>query len=130
MIEFSGKFRFAYTTSSYEETCAFYRETLELQTAFAWDRSDDDKGTLFIAGEALIELLQKPIKENACIDGLDYRTPQGAFIVIQVSNIEDLYESLHSKNISFKEKLVKQSWGQTSFTITDPNGVFILFIQG
>jgi catechol 2,3-dioxygenase-like lactoylglutathione lyase family enzyme len=55
-----GQFRFAYFTPKYEETVAFYRQGLELQSIEAWDRTPDDRGTLFGAASGVIEVLALP----------------------------------------------------------------------
>ena len=56
----NGQFRFAYFTPKYEETVAFYRQGLELPTIEAWDRTPDDRGTLFAAASGVIEVLALP----------------------------------------------------------------------
>ena len=60
-----GKCRFTYFTSKYQETFDFYKDTLELSLAHAWDRSENDKGALFEVGSGLVEILYRPdIEKN------------------------------------------------------------------
>jgi len=129
MKEREGKFRFAYFTDNYRETCYFYGNTLELKREHSWDRNDHDKGSLFKAGLGLIEILLLPGDEKHKIEGLDYRQPKGAFMVIQVWEIIELFEKYKTKGVTFKQEIVDQSWGHRSFSIEDPNGVVLLFIQ-
>ena len=129
MTEKEGKFRFAYFSDKYRETCRFYLDTLELKLEHSWDRSEDDKGSLFKAGKGLIEVMKKPGAEQHRVKGLDYRQPQGAFMVIQVWEIDNLYDRLKSKGVFFKEEITDQPWGHRSFALTDPNGVVLFFIQ-
>ena len=56
----SNQFRFGYFTPKYEETVAFYRDGLELPSIEAWDRTADDRGTLFGAASGVIEVLALP----------------------------------------------------------------------
>ena len=56
----SGQFRFAYFTPLYDVTIAFYRDGLDLPVIEAWDRSPEDRGTLFGAASGLIEVLVLP----------------------------------------------------------------------
>ena len=129
MTENKGKFRFIYFTNKYEETCSFYKDKLECTVAHFWDRNANDKGTLFNVAEGLVEVLKHPEKDEMKISGLDYRMPQGVFMGIQVWNIDELYEKYASMDISFKQKIVDQSWGHRSFSILDPNGLVLLFYQ-
>ena len=124
-----GKFRLAYFTSKYQETCSFYKDTLEFQLEHSWDRNEDDKGSLFKAGVGLIEVLQQPGGDKKKIKGLDYRQPQGVFAVIQVWEIDQLFKKLKNKGVEFKEEITDQPWGHRSFAVLDPNGIVLFFIQ-
>jgi catechol 2,3-dioxygenase-like lactoylglutathione lyase family enzyme len=124
-----GKFRFAYFTDKYEETCSFYRDTLELKREHSWDRNEHDKGSLFKAGLGLIEVMKLPGDEQYRIKGLDYRKPQGVFMVIQVWEIDELYEKYKNKGVALKEEIKDQDWGHRSFAVLDPNGVVLFFVE-
>lgn len=129
MSEKEGKFRFAYFTDKYDETCDFYASALELKLEHSWDRNENDKGSLFKAGQGLIEVLLLPGGEEHKNEGLDYRVPQGAFMVIQVWNIDELFETFKAKGVLFKQEIVDQPWGHRSFSVVDPNGLVLHFIQ-
>lgn len=129
MSEKEGKIRFAYFTDRYEETCDFYTNKLALKLEHAWDRNENDKGSLFKAGRGLIEVLLLPQGEAHKNEGLDYRAPQGAFMVIQVWDIDALFEDFKSKGVQFKQDIVDQPWGHRSFSVLEPNGLALHFIQ-
>ena len=129
MSEKEGKFRFAYFTNMYEETCEFYTSKLGFKLEHSWDRNANDKGSLFKAGLGLIEVLLLTAGEKSKNEGLDYRSPQGAFMVIQVWDIDALFDKLKSKGVQFKQEIVDQSWGHRSFTVLEPNGLVLHFIQ-
>ncbi len=122
------EFRFAYCTDKYKETYDFYAKTLEFDLLFSWDRNDNDKGAVFKAGEGRIEILHLPDKDQELQNaGIDFRLPQGAFMVIQVKDVDKLYKNYKAKGLKFKQRITNQSWGHRSFSIFDPNGV-VLFM--
>ncbi len=124
-----AKFRFAYFTAHYIETCAFYTNLLEFDLAFSWDRDHNDKGTVFQAGLGLIEVLKLPDDTLQRNEGLDYRAPQGAFMVVHVPQIDERYKKYKEKKLVFKQEIVNQPWGHRSFSVVEPNGLVLLFIQ-
>jgi hypothetical protein len=95
---------------------------------FSWDRDASDKGAVFQAGNGRLEILQLPkTKDERTNAGLDYDLPKGAFMVIQVTHVDALYENYKNKGLKFKQHITNQSWGHRSFSIIDPNGV-VLFL--
>ena len=124
-----GTFRFAYFSRKYQETCEFYTDLLEFKTEYSWDRDDNDKGVVFNAGGGSIEVLQAPDNGVDLNAGLDYRSPQGAFMVIERWGIDQLYKTYKAKGLQFKQDLTNQSWGHKSFSVVDPNGVVLFFFQ-
>jgi catechol 2,3-dioxygenase-like lactoylglutathione lyase family enzyme len=124
----SGQFRFGYFTPVYEATVAFYRDGLELPIIEAWDRSSDDRGTLFGAASGMIEVLA--LAESGQSDHLwDERPPQGAFMVIEVDLVEARYERALEKGLPIQQGLKDQLWGHRSFCVRDPNGLTLYFFS-
>ena len=76
----------------------FYEKELEFKLEYFWDRNENDKGTLFKAGLGLIEVLKFPNDNSLFNLGLDYREPQGVFMVIQVFNIDEIFLKYKRKN--------------------------------
>jgi len=123
-----GQFRFSYFTPKYEETLAFYRQGLELPIIEAWDRSPDDRGTLFGVASGVIEVLALP--GNTGSDHLwDDRPPQGAFMVIEVEQVDSLYQRTVEMGLPIQEELKDQAWGHRSFCIREPNGLTLNFFS-
>jgi catechol 2,3-dioxygenase-like lactoylglutathione lyase family enzyme len=72
-------------------TVAFYRDALELPVIETWDRHPDDRGTLVGAASGMIEVLAFPQSGESC-HLWDARPPQGAFMVIEVDQVEARYQ--------------------------------------
>ena len=124
----NGQFRFAYFTSKYEETIKFYQQGLELPIIEAWDRTANDRGTLFAAASGVIEVLALP--SNTKSDHLwDDRTPQGAFMVIEVDQVESLYQRALERGLPIQQELKDQEWRHRSFCIREPNGLTLNFFR-
>lgn len=117
-----GQFRFAYFTPDFESTVAFYRDGLELPVMGSWDRGPDDRGALFGAASGIIEVLARP-QSGISSHLWDARPPQGAFMVIEVADVEELYRKALDKSLPIQEKLRIQSWGHRSFCLREPNGL-------
>ena len=116
------QFRFAYFTPKYEETRAFYQDGLQLPVIETWDRTPDDRGTLFRAAAGVIEVLALP--RNSQPDHLwDQRPPQGAFMVIEVDEVESLYLYAVERGLSIQQTLKDQPWGHRGFCVREPNGL-------
>lgn len=118
------QFRFAYFTPKYEETVAFYRDGLNLPAIGGWDRTPDDRGTLFGAASGVIEVLAVPPSGHS--DHLwDARPPQGAFMVIEMDQVESLYQRAVERRLPIQEPMKDQPWGHRGFCVRDPNGLTI-----
>ena len=121
----SGRqFRFSYFTSEYEATVAFYRDGLGLPILESWDRNPDDRGTLFAAASGVIEVLARPRgAEPAHL--WDRRPPQGAFMVIEVEDVDAEYRRAVGKGLSIWQELADQEWGHRGFCLVEPNGLVL-----
>ncbi|HWM89510.1 MAG TPA: VOC family protein [Thermoanaerobaculia bacterium] len=123
-----GEFRFAYFTPKYQATVAFYREGLELPVLESWDRNPDDRGTLFAAASGIIEVLALP-ESGASSHLWDQRPPQGAFMVIEVEDVEAQHRRAVENGLQITQELKNQSWGHRTFCVQDPNGITLYFFQ-
>lgn len=117
-----GQFRFSYFTPEYDATVAFYRDDLQLAVLDSWDRNADDRGTLFAAASGIIEVLLRP-KSQASSHVWDDRPPQGAFMVIEVPDVEQAYRRAVERRLSIQQELATQPWGHRSFCLREPNGL-------
>ena len=59
----------------------------------------------------------------------DERPPQGAFMVIEVDQVEVLYQSAVEKGLPIQHELKDQTWGHQSFCIREPNGLTLYFFS-
>ncbi|MGH2553594.1 MAG: VOC family protein, partial [Chitinophagaceae bacterium] len=86
-----AEFRFGYTTSRYPETVNFYKNTLGWEVFRSWDRGPCQKGTIVRSpnGVGLIE-----IEEGTQIPVFTGE------LYIEVEDVDGLYESALSKNIT------------------------------
>ena len=121
------QFRFAYFTPRYRETVSFYADRLGLPVLDSWDRSTDDKGTVFGAAAGRIEVLNQPLDAAASEHFFDDRSPQGAFMVVEVDEVDAFHSRLESNGAVVERSLQDQSWGHRSFVIREPNGLRLYF---
>jgi catechol 2,3-dioxygenase-like lactoylglutathione lyase family enzyme len=119
-----GQFRFSYFTRNYEATVSFYRDDLELPVLESWNRSADDRGTLFAAASGVIEVVFRP-DNPVSFHGWDDRPPQGAFMAIEVSNVEKAYRRATERHLPIREELATHPWGHRGFCLREPNGLII-----
>jgi catechol 2,3-dioxygenase-like lactoylglutathione lyase family enzyme len=115
------QFRFAYFTRRYEATLEFYRAGLGFPVVEAWDRSADDRGTIFAAAGGMIEVLSVPQGESDHL--FDARPPQGAFMVIEVDDVDARHREVKARGLALQEELEDRPWGHRAFCLRDPNGL-------
>ncbi len=128
-MKLQGEFRFTYFTDKYTETCEFYKKELEFELEHSWDRNEHDKGALFKCGVGFIEVLLRPSNEKYQYPALDYRPPQGVFVCIEVSGVDEFFHHLKSKDLNFQQEITNQPWGHRSFSLIEPNGLLLFFFQ-
>jgi len=116
-----AQFRFCYFTPRYEETLAFYQEGLELPLVDSWNRHAGDRGSLFQAASGMIEVLARPTDPSS--HAWDARPPQGASMVMEVADVDEVYRRSVEKKLPVTEGLTDQSWGHRSFCLREPNGL-------
>lgn len=121
------QFRFVYFTPLYAETVAFYAHALGFPLLDSWDRSADDKGSVFGAASGRIEVLFDPIDRQASDHLFDERRPQGAFMVIEVGDVDAFHARVAANGVAVERPLQDQSWGHRSFVVAEPNGLKLYF---
>jgi catechol 2,3-dioxygenase-like lactoylglutathione lyase family enzyme len=123
-----GQFRFSYFTPDYDATVAFYHDGLGLPIVESWDRDPEDRGTLFGAASGLVEVLKRPESDDSS-HLWDERPPQGAFMVIEVEDVELMYGRVIEKGLPIQQELTSQAWGHRSFCVREPNGLTLYFFS-
>lgn len=116
-----GQFRFCYFTPKYDETVAYYRDGLGFPLIEAWDRHPDDRGSLFQAASGIIEVVARPTGPSSHL--WDDRPPQGALMVIEVSDADAAHRRAVERQLPVTQGLTNQSWGHRSFCLREPNGL-------
>jgi len=120
------QFRCCIYANDYEQTLAFYRDGLGFEIADSWDRGPDDKGTLFSVASGFSEIMKRPAVIESQFDW-GSEQPRGFMVVIEVENVEALYNQLLDRNLSVVEGLKDQEWGHRTFRLHDPNGLELYF---
>ena len=120
-----NEFRCAFFTEEYESTLSFYREMLGLEVGESWDRAPDDKGTIFLAGSGMIEVLAMPRHDRSWVWSKE--KPRGFAIVIELDDVDAFYARILEKKVAVAAAIAYWEWGHRSFRIEDPNGAMLYF---
>ncbi len=110
-------FRVIFRASDYEASVAFYRDTLGLQVARAWDRGPTQKGTIFEAGTGFIEVLS--MDET-------HEPPQGIELYVSVDDVDVFAEALRDQGISLYSEPADKPWGHRTVSVLDPDSVRVI----
>ena len=118
--DYRPEFRFYYFTTRYEETVAFYRDSLGLPVYRTWHREDGDRGTIFIApnSRGLIEI-EDGARDPAFTGGL----------YIEVPDLEFWYKRVRESGAPLVKELGVTSYGHENFKTRDPSGVEVTFFR-
>jgi uncharacterized glyoxalase superfamily protein PhnB len=113
------EFRFYYFTPRYEETVAFYRDVLRLETYRSWSR-EGDRGTIFLSpnGRGLIEIEA----------GTQLPSISGGFY-IEVDDLERWHERVREGGAPIVKALGVTSYGHENFKTHDPSGVEVTLFR-
>jgi catechol 2,3-dioxygenase-like lactoylglutathione lyase family enzyme len=122
-----GQFRFGYFTPLYEETVAFYRDRLGFPLIESWNRNIDDRGSLFSAASGIIEVIARPTGPSS--HPWDDRPPQGAFMVVEVTDVDAFCRRVVEHRVPLAQRLTDQPWGHRSFCVMEPGGLTLSFFQ-
>ncbi|MEL7270386.1 MAG: VOC family protein [Bacteroidota bacterium] len=108
-------------TEKLAETKTFYTETFGFGVTF-----ENDFYLLLHTPNKSAELgfllpnhpNQKPIFQTAF-------TGKGVYLTIEVEDVDQIYEQLKAKGVSFEVDIRDEPWGDRHFAIIDPNGIGI-----
>lgn len=114
------EFRFYYFTPMYEQTVAFYRDTLRFEIYTAWDRGAEDRGTIFRSpnGSGFIEI-EAGGQEPSIMGGF----------YIEVADVGRWYEDVRRRGAPILKELGVTSYGHRNFKTADPCGVEVSFFE-
>lgn len=118
MIHDNGVFRVMLVAKDYDASIAFYRDALGLAVDHDWYYGPKDCGTLFRAGAGMVEIL-------GALPGVDYAAPQGAWLALEVDDVDAAYAALQEKGITIVEAPANYPWGHRILKVADPDGLVL-----
>ena len=110
-----GEFRFGIVASDYEQSLAFYRDGLGLETVRSWGEVSKGRGTLFRAADGTIEVLSS--------ESLPAAKPQGVWMYFEVEDVDACFQRAVANGLPVLLKPVNTSWGHRRFHVRDPYGI-------
>lgn len=113
-----NEFRLKLFPEDYSANYTFFKDVLGFAIKHEWDR-EDSKGVMFDVGGTTLEFMW-PV-EDGCKD-----MATGSGLSLAVDDVWSLFEELQGK-VEITHKLRDNSWGDTSFGISAPNGYRISF---
>lgn len=113
-------FRVIFVSKNYLDSVSFYKNQLGLPVITSWDRSEAEKGTVFQIGSGSLEVLG-PNPSQA------YKPPTAFELAIEVEDVDDFYSFVKNSNIPIRGELSDKPWGHRAFSITDPDGIKLIF---
>ena len=117
----AGEFRFVFYTGDFDAAVAFYQNGLGLKAFEQWHRAPDDRGVIFRAASGMIEILCSAEHRGA--------PPGGAWLLIEVEDVNEFYQQLCNKGVPIKEELLNTPWGHRRFIVSDPDGNDLSFFS-
>lgn len=120
MIVPGGEFRIMFVSKEYQKATAFYGDVLQLPVDHAWDFGPSDCGTIYVAGGGMIEVL-------GGLAGVEYAPPQGAWVALQVKDVDALYAHLKEHGVTILEEPKNYPWGHRILKAQDPDGLVLWF---
>jgi catechol 2,3-dioxygenase-like lactoylglutathione lyase family enzyme len=104
-----------------QETKKFYTTVLQMEVAFENDfylLLQTAEGTDQISFLLADHESQQPLFKPAFVG-------KGAYLTIEVANVDEMYDSIKKMNIPIAIGLRDEPWGDRHFAIIDPNGIGI-----
>jgi catechol 2,3-dioxygenase-like lactoylglutathione lyase family enzyme len=109
------EFRVLFTAADYDDTVAFFTDTMELPILRSWD--DHGRGTIIsAAGEGQIEIFAGDSSTA---------TMNGAALAWEVYDIDERCSRLRAAGVEFPSPPADQPWGHRNATMTGPEGLTI-----
>ena len=113
--------------ADYRKSFEFYHDILGLKLSTSWQRKDS-WGALFSAGTGIVEIIWYPSGEK--LEDCNYVMKRRKFSIdFEVNDIEILQKRLTDIGVEIIEDLQDVPWGFKLFSIADPDGIVITFLQ-
>ncbi|HEY0514501.1 MAG TPA: VOC family protein [Thermoanaerobaculia bacterium] len=123
------QFRVVIRTSNFERATKFYGDALGLPRVQSWER-EDQRGAVFQAGTALLEVLGPPASEDPRVNDERFN-PQGPHIraafVFDVPSAQQAFDEIFFREKNIPGGLQKDDQGRLVFVTHDPDNFRIVF---
>ncbi|MFJ8071995.1 VOC family protein [Peribacillus sp. NPDC096447] len=109
---------------SIEKSVGFYRDILEFNAPkeIIHTYVPVKKGSVTLG---LGEMKSLPENHPLKVSNNSQQTGLGVEIVLEVEDINDIYNKVVEKGYSIQTKLTKRSWGLEDFRLIDPDGYYL-----
>ena len=112
------EFRLMLYPKDFEASRNFYEKHLQFPVMHSWDEGDDDKGVMFNLGGTTLELMS-PEKNK-------HNVSSPTHLSLAVPDVHELWEQMKDGD-NIIHPIRNNSWGDTSFAISDPEGHRLIF---
>ena len=110
------EFRLKLYPRNFDTTRDFYENFLGFKPTEEWNNDDLDKGVMFDVGGTILELVSGKADEKV----------YAGYVSLEVPDVLKLWEELKTYP-KIAQGLRNNDWGDTSFSIYDPEGFWITF---
>lgn len=110
-------------TSKIEETKEFYTKKLGFAVKF-----ENDWFVLLERGGRELAFMLPNLEFQAEIFREEFGG-KGLWLTVEVENVADEYEKIKNSGVSVTVELRTEEWGETHFSVVDPNGIGIDFVH-
>jgi len=113
--------------ADYRKSFEFYHDILKLKLSSSWQRKDS-WGALFSSGSVVIEIIWFPSGEG--LEDCAFQMKRKKISIdFEVNDIEILFRRLSDSGVDIIDKPHDVPWGFRVFSILDPDGVVVSFLQ-
>jgi catechol 2,3-dioxygenase-like lactoylglutathione lyase family enzyme len=109
--------RMLFRPADYQRSLNFYRDQIGLAIF-----RDYGAGTVFFAGQSLIELANHGADENPA-------RPFPGALWLQVRDVIATQAELESRGVEIVREARQEPWGLHEMHVIDPDGVLLIFVQ-
>jgi catechol 2,3-dioxygenase-like lactoylglutathione lyase family enzyme len=123
------EFRVVVRASNFERAVKFYGDALALPQVQSWNR-DTERGAVFQAGSALIEVVGPPVNEDPRANDEKFKA-QGpriqAALVFDVASARQAFDEISSRERNIPGGFETDSQGRMTFATHDPDNIRVIF---
>ena len=109
--------RMLFRPADYQRSLTFYRDEIGLAIF-----RDYGAGTVFFAGQSLIELANHGAQENSA-------TSFPGALWLQVRDVAATQAELEGRGVLIAREARQEPWGLHEMHVVDPDGVLLIFVQ-